>query len=159
MSRSGSRRAVRRSWVDDLIFYVVGFQGFRPLAAAGTTGRNSRDACRQQSERGRFRIRNNTESGAQRRLGEQHMPWPSGSPGIWHDFLFVAPFNIHRFNILLLLSNAPELSSRPSGRIGESLIAGRPVNISSHRLENDSRWICHPSGRRTERGAGLKHVS
>jgi len=148
-----------RRRVEDLSFCFLGLQESHPLAAAGTTGRNSRDACRQQSERGRFRIRNNTESGARRRLGEQHMLWPSGSPGIWHDFLFLAPFNIHRFNILLLLSNAPELSSRPSGRIGESLIAGRPVNISSHRLENDSLWIGHPSGRRTERGAGLKHVS
>ncbi len=55
--------------------------------------------------------------------------WPSNTLRILDDFLFVARFNIHRFWILLLLSNAPELSSPTIGRIGEGLIGGRAVNI------------------------------
>jgi hypothetical protein len=159
MNWSGSRRAVRRSWVVVLRFCFMRFQGFHSLATAGTPGCNSRDACRQQSERGRFRISNQTEGGARRRLGEHHMLWPSNTLRILDDFLFVARFNIHRFDILLLLSNTPVLSSPTIGRIGEGLIGGRAVNISSPRLENGSLWIGHPNGRRTECGAGLKHKS
>jgi hypothetical protein len=158
MSRSGSRRAVRWSWVYDLSFCFMVFQGFLSRAATCAPGRHPCDPRRQQSKRGRLRIRNNTESSARRRLGIQHMLRPSSSPGIWHDVLFVAPFNIHRCYIRLLLFNAPKLS-HTVGRIGESLIGGRSVNICSPRLVNDSLWIGHPRGRRTERGAGLKHVS
>jgi hypothetical protein len=159
MSRSGSRRVVRRSWVDDLSFCFMGFQGFHSLAATRTPGRHPCYPCRQQSKRGRLRIRNNTERSAWRRLGIQHMLWPSNTLGILDDFLFVARFNIHLFWILLLLSNTPVLSSPTIGRIGEGLIGGRAVNISSPRLENDSLWIGHPNGRRTERWTGLQYVS
>jgi len=144
--------------MEDLSFCFMGFQGFHSLAATCAPGRHPCDPCRQQSKRGWFRISNNTEGGARRRLGIQHMLWPSSSPGILNDFLFVARFNIHRCYIRLLLFNAPELS-HTVGRIGESLIRGRAVNISSPRLENESLRIGHPNGRRTECGAGLKHVS
>jgi hypothetical protein len=160
MSLSGWRRAVRRSWswVEDLSFCFMGFQGFHSLAATRTPRHHPCYSRGQQSKRGRFRISNQTEGSARRRLGEHHILWPSNTLRILDDFLFVARFNIHRFWILLLLSNAPVLSSPTIGRIGEGLIGGRAVNISSPRLENRSLWIGHPNGRRTERGAGLKHV-
>ncbi len=147
------------SWMEDLGLCFMGLQGFHSLAATCTPGRHPGDPGRQQSKRGWFRINNNSEGGARRRLGVKQMLRPSNAPWILKHFLLVGCFNIHRFCIRLLLSNAPKLGRCAAGRICESLIGGRRVNISLPRLGNESQWIGHPRGRRPERVSGLKHVS